>query len=349
MYREDLSVLNRVRRSFYEVLRDELDQHALTWSLVQSYKNFLSAGLPYPYAEKRELKPRARLSPGEVEHQNTFLILFVEDTIPPAHKKYMRFFDSNKATRQNLLNYKAIPFSLSLERNLKNLESVKFFDFFEKLLPVDYALLIQRDASTKARNRYRLTHFHVRVDWPIADAAEDLGRHLRYISKDLYERGDTYAEDLQKKFFEYYSVPFGAGGRRTAASVASQYLRKLPCVSTVYVASSETRGLIRMSERDVSKFVLIPLTKLEIGHLCEFAAISQTAFRKNYLIAREGDNGVAIFRVTYNRTEHARPPEDGKIRELRSDLHWLTVDSQHIIPRPGVRQFSPIVHNIIYT
>ncbi|MBI5844720.1 MAG: hypothetical protein HZB23_08635 [Deltaproteobacteria bacterium] len=348
-YREDLSIQNRVRRSYYEVLRDEMDQHVLTWSLVQSYKNFLSAGLVYPYSEKRELKPRARLSLGEVHHQNAFLIIMAEDVIPSIHKKYMRFFDSNKVTKQNLLTYKAIPFSLSLERNLKNLESIKFFDFFEKLLPIDYALLIQRDPSTKARNRYYLSHFHMKVDWPIADAAEDLARQLRYISKDLYEKGETYAEELQKKFFEYYCIPFGAGGRRTAAIVAAQYLRKLPFVSTVYVGSSETRGIIRLSERGVAKFVLMPLTKLEIGHLCESAAISQTAFRKNYLIAREGESGVAIFRVTYARTEYARPPEDGRIRELKPDLHWLTVESQHVLPKPGVRQFTPIAHNIIYS
>ena len=75
-----------------------------------------------------------------------------------------------------------------------------------KTLKMDYALLIQRNQRTKVQ--YGLTHFHVRVDWPIADAAEDMAQSLRYISKDLYEKGDKYAEDIQKKFFEYYGFIF---------------------------------------------------------------------------------------------------------------------------------------------
>ena len=32
------------------------------------------------------------------------------------------------------------------------------------------------------------------------------------------------------------------GGRRTAAIVAAQYLKRIPCISTVYVGSSESRA-----------------------------------------------------------------------------------------------------------
>ena len=62
-------------------------------------------------------------------------------------------------------------------------------NFIKELLPVDYALLIQRDTAGISKNRYGLSHFHVRIDWPIADAAEDMAQSLRYISKDLYEKG----------------------------------------------------------------------------------------------------------------------------------------------------------------
>ena len=225
--REELSGENRLRRSYYELLRDELDALMLQYALIDSYSRFQASKIAFPFVEKRELKPRARIPDVEYEYQNAFLVLFLEDTIPPEHKKYIRFFDLNKTTKANLLTSKTLPLSNKFDRNQKYLESVQFPSFVKALLPVDYALLIQRDPATKPRNRYSLTHFHVRVDWPIIEAAESLARDLRYISKDIFERGEKYAEDLQKKFFEYYGLPVMAGGRRTAAIVAAQYLRKM--------------------------------------------------------------------------------------------------------------------------
>ena len=167
----------------------------------------------------------------------------------------------------NLLNYDALPLTGKFDRNQKYLESARFNEFLNTLLPVDYALLIQRDPTSKAKNRFSLSHFHVRVDWPIADAAEDLASSLRYVSKELYEKGDKYAEDIQKKFFEYYCLPVMVGGRRTAAIVAAQYLKRLSCITTVYAGSSESRALIRISERGVSKAILMKLKsdEIEIG------------------------------------------------------------------------------------
>ena len=104
---------------------------------------------------------------------------------------------ANKTTKTNLLRHKYFPDVENFNRNLKYFETPEFFSLLRSLLPVDYALLIQRNRRVKVQ--YGLTHFHVRVDWPIADASEDLGLALRYISKELYEKGDKYAEVLQKK------------------------------------------------------------------------------------------------------------------------------------------------------
>ncbi|MBI5896076.1 MAG: hypothetical protein HZB24_08765, partial [Desulfobacterales bacterium] len=245
--REELSRVQRLRRSYYELLRDDLDQYMLDHALIGSYTRFLNSGTPYPFVEKRELKPRARIPGVEYEHQNTFLVIFVEDTIPARYKKYVRFFDLNTISKTNLLKAKALPLPDSFDRNQKYFDAVQFYNFLKILLPVDYALLIQRDPGSHLKNRYMLSHFHVRIDWPIAEAAEDMAQTLRYISKDLYEKGDDYAESLQKKFFEYYGVPVMVGGRRTAAIVAAQYLKRMQCISTVYVGSSESRALIRIS------------------------------------------------------------------------------------------------------
>lgn len=347
--REELSQINRLRRSYYELLRDELDQFMLDYALTNSYLRFLSSGEPYPFVEKRELKPRARLPSVEYENQNTFLVLFVEDTIPATHKKYIRFFNVNQVTKTNLLQSKSLPLMESYDRTHKYLESVHFYNFIKVLLPVDYALLIQRDPAIRSTNRYRLSHYHVRIDWPIAQAAEDLAQSLRYISKDLYEKGDPYAENVQKKLFEYFGLPVMVGGRRTAAMVAAQYLKRIPCISTVYAGSSESRALIRISERGVYKAVLIQLGEEEMTQIAESNQMVLRTFKKNYLVAREGRTGVCIFQATYNFTNYARPPDDGKLREINPDVNWLTVGDQHVLPKPGVMKYPPLPLNWIYS
>ncbi len=347
--REELSGENRLRRSYYELLRDELDNLMVQYALIDSYEKFQLRRTPFPFVARRELKPRARIPDVEYECQNAFLVLFVEDTIPPEHRKYIRFFELNKTTKTNLRSSKTLPLSNKYDRHQKYLDAATFPNFLRTLLPVDYALLIQQDPASRARNRYCMTHFHVRVDWPIIDATESLGRDLRYISKDIFERGDKYAEDLQKKFFEFYGLPVMAGGRRTAAIVAAQYLRQLPCISTVYAGSSETRGLIRISERGVSKYVLMRLAPDEMEALANANQLSKQTFTKNYVVFREKKKSICIFQATYLPTNQARPPDDGKMREMKSDLSWLTVGGQHIIPKPGVWKYPPLTYNVIYS
>jgi hypothetical protein len=347
-YREELSLANRMRRSYYELLRDEVDQHLLQYALVDSYHRFSKRGIAYPFVERRELKPRARIPGQEYDPHNVFLVIFTEDAIPAENKKYIRFLDVNKTTKSNLLQSSPLSLRNRFDRNQKYLDSVHFFDFIEDLLSIDYALLIQRTATSGKRNRYSLSHFHVRIDWPIADAAEDLARTLRYISKDLYEKGEKYAEDLQKKFFEYYGMPVMVGGRRTAAIVAAQFMRRLSCIPTVYVSSSESRALLRISERGTAKSVLRRFSDEELSQLADSQGMSTKTFMKNYVVAREKGSHICIFQAVYDFTEQARPPDDGKLRELKPDLNFLSVGSQHIVPKPGVWQYPPLSTNLIY-
>lgn len=329
------------------MLRDELDQFVLEYALVQSYHNFVKLRTPYPFVELRELKPRARIPTVESEAQNSFLIIFTEDEIEKKHKKYIRYFDANKTTKINLLRHKSFPDVEHFNRDMKNLETRDFFSLLKSLLPIDYALLIQKRHHTSAK--YALTHFHVRIDWPITEAAEDLARNLRYISKDLYEKGDEYAEDFQKKFFEYYGIPVLAGGRRTAAIVAAQYFSNFKGIATVYVSSSESRSLIRIDERGVSKSVLIKLEEPDIRKLMDITGMNQATFSKNYVIARQRKNYISMFNVKYDRTPHALLSEGGRLRELKPDSNWLTVSEEQILPRPSVISHPPIPYKMVYS
>ncbi|MEH0022756.1 MAG: hypothetical protein V6Z89_24110 [Desulfobacter sp.] len=344
--RHALSREDRLRRSYYQVLRDELDQFVIGYSLVGSYNNFLKLRTPYPFVELRELKPRARIPSVEFDAQNSFLIIFSEDFIDKKHKKYIRYFDANKTTKTNLLRHKYFPDVENYNRNLKYFETGEFFSLLRSLLPVDYALLIQRNQRTKVQ--YALTHFHVRVDWPIADASEDLAKSLRYISKDLYEKGDKYAENMQKKLFEYYGVPVMSGGRRTAAIVAAQYFRQMGGITTIYVSSSESRNLLRIDEKGVSKSVLVKLDPEQVKNLADLAEITQNSFTKNYVVARQRKSYVCILNVRYDHTIHALPSEGGRLRELNYDNNWLTVAEEHILPKPSVNKYAPIPYKMIY-
>lgn len=346
-HRDCLSQEASLCRSYYEVLRDDLDQFVLGYGLVESYHNFIRQNTPYPFVETRELKPRARIPSTEFKAQNSFLIIFSENHLDAKHKKYIRYFDVNKTIKENLTKHHYLPNLENFHRNVKYFETDDFFSFLKSLLPLDYALLIQRNRQTKIR--YSLTHFHVRIDWPIAEASEELARDLRYISKDLYEKGDKYAEDFQKKFFEYYSVPVMAGGRRTAAIVAAQYFRKLGGITTIYVGSSESRSLLRIDERGVSNAVLVKLSGMEIKKIAKSALIGQNTFTKNYVIARDKKEFVCILKVNYDYTVHALPSEGGKLRELKPDTNWLTVASEHILPKPSVTKYAPIPYKMIYS
>jgi len=347
--RDDLSLANKLRRSYYELLRDGLDHDLLQYALIDSYNNFVESKLDYPFVEMRELKPRARIPDIEYEHHNAFIILFLEDALPPVHKKYIRFLDDNKTTKANLVRSKTLSISGTFDRNLKFLDSVHFTNFLNTLLPVDYALLIQKDADLKSSTRYYLSHYHVRIDWPIAEAAEKLAISLRYVSQDLYEKGDKYAEDMQKKFFEFYGLQFMAGGRRTAAIVAAEYLKKTPCIHTVYAASSESRALFRISETNVSKTVLLKMTEENINETAADNGLSSDDFHDNYIVVPENQGGICLFRAIYSRTDPSRPPDDGKLRELKPDLFWRSVFGQHILPKPGNWDYAPLQHNIIYS
>jgi len=345
-HRDCLSREEKLRRSYYEALRDELDQFVLGYSLVGSYNNFLRLRSPYPFVELRELKPRARIPAVEFDAQNSFLIIFSENFIEKKHKKYIRYFDANKTTKHNLLRHKYFPAIENFNRDIKFFQSSDFFALLRSLLPIDYALLIQRNQKSKVK--YALTHFHVRVDWPIAQASEELAKDLRYISQDLYEKGEQYAEDFQNKFFEYYGIPILAGGRRTAAIVAAQYFRQLPGITTIYVASSESRNLLRIDERGISKSVLVQLHDKEVKRMADSINITQNSFTKNYVVARNKTKFVCILNVRYNYTSHALVPVDRKLRELNLDTNWLTVAEEHILPKPSVLKYPPIPHKMVY-
>jgi len=348
-YRHHLGLKFRLRRSLYEVLRDQLDTDLVKLALIDSYWNFMRVGEAYPFVQKRELKPKARVAEQEYAHHNHFFVIFCEGTIPGEHRKYIRFFDSNKLTKETIEKVPYVTLHKNYTNNLKYFDNNSFLGMIKDLTPVDYALLIQNDPSLKSQSRYMMTHFHVRVDWPIDDATEDMALNLRYVAKDLYENGEQYAEHLHHKLFENYGFHHTVGGRRTAAVVAAQILKKMNFISTVYVSSAEARTLTRLSERGVSKFVLIRVPLADIDRLANEQQISFEAFCERYLVALCDTYGVAILHVVYRNSSYSKPPEDGKLRKLQTEYQWLTIHDQLLLPLPEYQDAYPLRYNTIYS
>lgn len=347
--RNEIGWNERFRRCVYFFLRDELDCILINEALVESYQAFRDAGQEYPFVEMRWLKPRARIIGPEHPEQGHFMVIFNEGTLPSDAKTYVRFFDSNKVTKENLASMGVFDLRQVFHHRMRYFEDTDFPTLLKGLVKSDFAVLIQRDPSVKARYRYGVSHFHVRIDWPVAQAAEDLGRYLRYISKDLYEKGDKLGECLQQKLYEYYGFHHTVGGRRTAALVAARFMARYSLISTVYVASSEACTLVRLSEQGVSKYVLMRLTNSDITELSRTVDMKEPDFAAAYLIDRQRDHGVGIFLVSYVRNEHSLPPPDGKLRDLGTDYQWLNVDLQLLVPPPSSGDVRPIPLSRVYT
>lgn len=346
-YREQLSYYERLKRSLYEVLRDALECRLMKISLIDSYFNYLEKGVPYSFLDKRELKPKCKKMEKESELFNTFIVIFCEGIVTPQLKNYIRFFPENSVVKKNLQYLANFSLYEQFNQNLRHFETPGFLDFLEKLLNVDYALLLQQDPTVKKKNRYSLTHFHVKIDWPIADAAEDLAKSLRYIQNSLYENGDKQARILQNKLFEYYGCHYTVGGRRTAGLIAAQLLKKLDVISTVFVSSSESRSLYRYSERGVSKFFLVQLAKKQINSLARREGMKAESFMSKYLYPA-GNHHIGISEAAYGYTEHSLPPQDGRLRKLQPAYNWLKLKDELLHPRLEETSARPINYHWIY-
>jgi len=348
IYREKLNYYEKIRRSLYEILRDSLQMKLMKISLIDSFYSYLKHGVEYSFLDKSELRPKSKKMEKESDLFNTFIVIFCEGSISPHLKNYIRFFPENKLVKKNMDYLYDLSLSKNYNQNLRYFDNPRFLDFVGQLLNIDYALLIQQDPTVKKKNRYALTHFHVKIDWPIADAAEDLALWLRYIQNNLYEQGDEVARHLQNKLFEYYGCHHSVGGRRTAGLIAAQLLRNVDFISTIFISSSESRTMIKYSERSASKFFLIQLTDRQIDALAQREVMDSETFKSSYLYPAE-DYYVGITEAVYNHTIYAKPPEDGKLRKLKPAYNWIKLRDEFLHPKNNSPHLRPINYNWIYT
>jgi hypothetical protein len=348
--RFELSHREKIRRSIYVHLRDELERRMLSIALETPYRLCREKKVSYPYVDSGELRPKKKKEfLRESSVARPFIIIFCEDSVDEIHQKYIRFSDSNRVRKDTLSLIPNLNLQRSFYSTARFFERDSFFELLEQLLDVDYCLLIQRDNRYRKQHRYCLTHFHVKIDWPISEAAESLAKELRYISKSLYEKGDRYAEILQQKLFEYYGCHHQAtGGRRSAALIAAQYFKAIPYLTTVYVSSAETMTVTSYSEKGTGRYAIVQLDKDYARSVMEDCDLSEDEFRQGYVLDESEDNFDVIMYVRYEHPEWGTPPADGKLRILKPDYAWIMVDKEMILPKPQSVFFSPLHVKWVY-
>ena len=347
-YREQLNYYEKVRRSIYEILSDGVERRLVEISLIDSFFKYQEHGIEYIFVDKSELKPKSRRMEAESEFFNAFLVIMCEGVVGTHLKNYIRFFPENSVVKKNLKYLAQFSLYKRFHQNLKHFDSPGFLNFIEDLLDIDYALLIQQDPTVKKKNRYSLTHFHVKIDWPIADAAEDLAKGLRYIQNNLYENGDQQARVLQNKLFEYYGCHYSVGGRRTAGLIAAQLLRQLESLSTVFVSSAESRTMYKYSERGVSKFFLIKVSGGQINEMARRKGMKADTLKSDFLYSTNGSY-LGVLEASYGYTVHSKPPMDGKLRRVKPAYNWLRLRNELLHPKLHALEQTPINYSWVYS
>jgi hypothetical protein len=98
----------------------------------------------------------------------------------------------------------------------------------------------------------------------------------------------------------------------------------------------------------VSKFFLIQLTKKQVSALAQQEGMTVGAFKSTYLYPAKNYH-VGISEASYGHTMHSKPPEDGKLRELRPAYNWLKLRDEFLHPKLDALDAKPVSYAWVYT
>lgn len=335
-------------RSAYLSLRSGLEQQLIGDVLLGSYDSFQGDKKPYPFHDKREFKPAARIQGQEYKNFKESFVIFSEGTIPPEYKNYLRTRRNTVYSGENLHGRVSDALLKDFESDDRVLTNPKFPRLLAESNGLESALLIQRDPSVKSKARFALTDAFVKIDYPITDAAEMLMRHLRYVNKHITELDDVgdsskmpTSEKFEEMFYKYYGLhPSTEGNRRIAAAVAAQLLRVRDPMSTVYVSSQEERTLTRICGSELDKFMLIHLPTKEVKSL---EKENDGLVLDDYTVDETKKGKVLVYQVSYSLTAASTPPQEKKRRKLNTRTFLRKIKHGLILPCPKSGGLEPIL------
>jgi len=321
------------RPAGFHAVRRHLTRLLIQHALIDSFGNFRDADKPYPFARPSQLMPSAVARSRERSHQNTALVFAVDGCLPVSLNKHFRLRTSNQVTWRNIQRL-APEIDLDDYKSSDNhCDSPNFAMLLNKLLPLDYALLVQQ--LPEADESFELSHMHVKVERLTDNAIKELGRRLGYIDRRLFERGEDYVEALESKFFEYYGFAPNASGRKSAGAMAAQLFADAGMAFAVYVASQENNRLTVIDDSDLLCQYL--LTRLDASERLHFEAALAAAGLSDpspYIVAHD-DGGAPVFilRACMRRTVDAA--RAGARRRGKDVLEpWLALVSEDVVALP---------------
>jgi hypothetical protein len=325
---------SKARPLGFAAVRRHLTGLLIRHTLVDSFGNFKDAGKPYPYARPSELMPLAAARSRERSYQNTALIFAVNGRLPVSLNKHFRLRASNQVTWRNIQRL-APEIDLSdYKAGDGSFESENVDGLLGKLLPLDYALLVQQEPEGEA---FQLSHLHVKVERLTDNAIKDLGRKLGYIDRRLFERGEDYVDALETKFFEFYGFSPNASGRKSAGAMAAQLFGDAGLEFAVFVASQDNNRLALLDDSDtVCHYLLVRLDSSARSRFEAALAAAGRADAEPYFVASEDDGApVLILRARFRRTAVTEPEQ--RTRRDKDVLQpWLELVAEQVLPRPDV-------------
>lgn len=337
----DSETLKMIRDDPYWNTREKVFQLLLQYTLIETYQKFIKKRVAYPFVTPAMVQPGAISTTKEHTLHNTCLIILLNASLPDKLRKHFRCRAGNQVNKENIAD--VAPDLPDLE-NYNDLHKDASHDGFNSLLrmllPLDYALLIQNSAETNQINKkMELSNFHVRIERLTDNALRNLGIHLNYLERSLYEKEDSFIEILERKFFEYYNFYHNAGGRRAAAAHAAQLLFREKLAGTILVGSQQDRKLTLLTtdginqQTKVEQFFLVKLENNSLKELIAFGKKNKINIKKNYLIFSNTNKALVILRAVYEHTVPSQPVLNDLLRD-ENDIHekWLCLKEEAIIP-----------------
>ena len=317
--------------SSFAAIRDNLCEFLIQATLIESYHSFLRHAKPYPFTARESLQSGASMASFEHPFQRSALILMVDGALPANLRKHIRFRRANELSADNLSRLAPeITAELTPLDGLA-MQDASFRALLDRLLDLDYALLMQRSSVSSP---IAFSHMHVKVERLTDNAVRVLARDLGYIRRTLYENGETYAQALEQKFFEYFGFAANASGRKCAAAMAAQLLSADVFRFAVFAACQEDCRLTMLDDTESVTHHHLLRVKTKV-----LRAIGAKDL-KDYVIdsgAGENKESVVCYRVRLRRTAAAQPLLSES--SVRSDIDlqqpWLEITEQTVLPLPG--------------
>ena len=326
-----------LQRLDFQALRRRLIELLIEHTLIGSYGEFEQAKRPYPFVQPDALMPETGARSIERSHQRTALVFAVDGELPDSLNKHFRLRALNRVTWRNIQRL-APELDLSdYKVSDSRFDSPAIETLLTKLLPLDYALLIEQVAlEGEDQGVFAVSHLHVKVERLTDNAIKDLGRKLGYIDRRLFERGEDYVEALENKFYEYHGFASNASGRKSAAAMATQLLAATGLGFVVCVASQEDNRLTVLDDSDrITQYLLLQSSAAVHGAFRTALNDAGIDDASPYIVAEDAGGGpILLLRARFERTRAALETTREK-RDKDVSKPWLELAEESLVARPG--------------